>query len=219
VNRALVSVAVGLAGAAAVTTSGWALQAGALPPPTPAAHVAADATAWLHEHRLVVDVFHVDHRRSRGACVRGWFGLAHGRKVQGSLLSMEGGSIVRASTGRHMRISIVRGRPSRFLPARLAAIVGCSGELGAVIDAAAQGGGDLEVARAFAANRPAIALKLADKHRRLTLYLSPRTYQPRVAELTIGGEHVTARLYLASVTRPLLAQFDLLRAAEPRIRR
>lgn len=218
-RRALVSVAVGLAGAAGVTASGWALQAAALPAPTSAARVAADATTWLHEHRMVVDIFHVDHRRSAGACVRGWFGRLHGRKVQGSLLSLEAGPIARTSTGRHMRISIVEGRPSRFLPARLAAVVGCSGELASAIDAAAQGGGHLTVARAYAANRPAVALKLEDKHKRLTLYVSPRTYQPRVATVTIRGEHVTARLYLASVTRRLLAQFHLLREAEPRIRR
>src|SRR5262249_56901862 len=70
VRRALLSVAVGLAGAACVTASGWALPAAALPPPTPAARVAAEASAWFHDYRLVVDVFHFHHRRMTGACLR-----------------------------------------------------------------------------------------------------------------------------------------------------
>jgi len=62
VLRALLSVAVGLAGAAGVAASGWAIQAAALPPPTPAARVAADASTWFHEHRFIVDVFHFEAR-------------------------------------------------------------------------------------------------------------------------------------------------------------
>ena len=96
-RRALLSVVVALAGAAGVTASGWALEATALPPPKPAAFVAADASVWLLEHRLAIDVFHFEHRRFKGACLRGWFRARNGTKTQASLLSFRAGPILRLS--------------------------------------------------------------------------------------------------------------------------
>jgi len=215
VRRALLSVAVGLAGAAGVTASGWALQAGALPRPRPADRVVADASVWFHEHRLVVDIFHFDHRRERAACLRGWFVGAQGYKAPASLLSLRSGLVLRISARR--RISVVAGRPSGIWPIRLLAAAGCSGELASATAAAAQGGWHLRVERAYAANRPAIALRLwRVERRRLTLYVSPRTYRPLVAIAAIDGEQVTARLYLGSVTHQVLASFHLLRESESR---
>jgi hypothetical protein len=217
VRRALLSVAVGLAGAAGVTASGWALQAGALPPPTPAARVAAEASAWFHEYRLVVDVFHVDHRRTSGACLRGWYGRADGHKVRASLLALGSGSVVRIS---RQRVSPVQGRPSRIVPSLLAAEAGCSRLLAGALAAAAQGGTHLTVSRSDAANRAAIALKLSrGKERRLTLYVSPRSYRPLVAIVALGEQEATARLYLTPVRRHVLTRFHLLRLAAPRPRR
>lgn len=201
-RRALLSVAVGLAGAAAVTASGWALQAAALPPPTPAARVAADASVWFHEYRFVVAVFHYEHRRTEGACLRGWFRHVHGRKARGSLLSLR-------STRSH----------GARLPRRLAAAAGCSRELARAIVGAAQSGAHLTVSRSYAANRPAIALRVPrGKDKRLTLYVSPRTDRPLVAVVAIADHEATARLYLHPVTRRALARFHLLRRAEPRLR-
>lgn len=210
----MLSIAVGLAGAAGVAASGWALQAAALPPPTPAARVAADASAWLHAYRLSVDTFHFDHRRIGGACLRGWFGHAHGRRVRASLLSLRPGGVLRASDGRHLRISFVRGHPDRLLPARLAATAGCTAELAAAVAVAAQEGVHLTAERAYAANRPAVALALP-RHidKALTLYVAPRTDQPLVAIVSNGDEQVTARLYLNRVSRSLLTRFHLPREA------
>ena len=212
-RRALLSVAVGLAGAACVTASGWALQTAALPPPTPADRVAAEASAWFHDYRLTVDVFHFDHRRTNGACLRGWFGRIHGKKAHASLLSLESGPIYRATKGQPL--ALVEGHPSRRLPGPLAATAGCSGELARKLATAAQDGAHLTVSRSYAANRPAIALKISRSNdERLTLYVSPETYRPLVAIVGRNGREVTARLYLSRVKRHLLVRFRLLREAE-----
>lgn len=212
-GRALLSLAVGLAAAACVTASGWVLQAAALPPPTPAARVAAEASAWFHEYRLVVDVFHFDHRRTSGACLRGWFGRVHGAKARASLLSIESGPIYRATKGQPL--AVAKGHRSRLLPGSLAAAAGCSGELAPRLARAAQSGAHLTVSRAYAANRPAIALKVSRSNdERLTLYVAPETYRPLVAIVSADGREATARLYLSRVKRHVLLRFHLLREAE-----
>jgi hypothetical protein len=200
VRRALLSVVIGLAGAACVTASGWAIQAGALPPPTPAARVAADASVWLHEYRLVVDVFHVDHRRFKGACLRGWFRTPHHGKKRGSLLALR-------SVLRHRRL------------VRLLASAGCSGKLAPRLAGAAQSGSDIDASRGYAANQPAIELKLPPvRDERLTLYVSPRTYRPLVAIVAHHGLEATARLFLNRARPTLLARFHLPRDVARRAR-
>lgn len=208
-RRALLSFAVALAGAAGVTASGWAIQAAALPPPTPATRIAADASAWFHEHRLVIDIFHVDHRRAKGACLRAWFPGPHRRETRGSLLALPSGRILRVPSRRYVWIAAAR-RDSR--QARILALIGCSGELAPAIAAAAQAGGRLTAERGYAANRPAVALELEHARReRLTLYVSPRSYQPLVAFVDLHGRKATARLFLARATPRLLNRFHLLR--------
>jgi hypothetical protein len=205
VRRALLSVAVTLAGAAGLTASGWAIQAAALPPPTPATRVAADASTWLHEHRLVVDVFHVGRRRLKGACLRGWFPGPDGSKARASLLSLGSGRILRLPERRPPWIAAGRrdGQPDRIL-----ALVGCSAELARALAAAAQSGGDLTAERSHAANQPAVALELEHAvGERLTLYVSPRSDEPLVAFADLHGLQATARLFLARVTPRLAGRF------------
>lgn len=207
VRRALLSVAVALAGAASVTASGWALQAVALPPPTSATRVAADASAWFHEHRLVVDVFHVDGRRVEGACLRGWFPRPHRPKARASLLSLEAGPLL-VPERRHPWIAagLRSDQPSRIL-----AFIGCSGELAPALAAAAQTRDHLTTERGYAANQPAVALEvLHGRQERLTLYVSPRSYRPLVAFVDLEGRKATARLYLARMKSSLLGRFHLL---------
>jgi hypothetical protein len=206
VRKTLLSVAVGLAGAAAVAASGWALQAAALPPPAHAERVAADASAWLHDYRLVVDVFHVDHRRVKGACLRGWFPNPRGQKTQASLLSFRSGPVLRLSGRR--RVVLWAGKRDRHLHVRLLALAGCSGKLSRVLAAAAQSGGDLSTERSFAANQPAIALKLdRGKREHLTVYVSPSTFRPLVVIVESDHHVATARLYLNRITPRLLRRF------------
>jgi len=218
VRRALLSVAIALAGAASVTASGWAIQAAALTPPKPAYRVAADTSTWFHEYRLVVDVFHLDHRRITGACLRGWFSGPGQPKVRASLLSLKGGPVLLVSGGR--RVTLVAGRRSRLLPARLLASVGCTGKLAPRLAGAAQSGADFTAARSYAANQPAIELKLERlRGERLTIYVSPRTYEPLVVSGDAHGREATARLYLTRVTKRLLARFHLLAEFEPSLER
>jgi hypothetical protein len=206
VRRTLTSAAVALAGAAAVTAGGWTLQAAALPPPAHADRVAADASAWLHDYRLVVDVFHVDHRRLTGACLRGWFSSPDGTKTRMSLLSVGSGTIFRLPEGR--RVSTRTGAPGHPAPVGLMALAGCSAKLSSALAAAAQYDRDLRVERSYAANRPTLALKLERRHdERLTLYVSPKTYLPIVAIVQRDGHTATARLYLNRITPHLLSRF------------
>jgi hypothetical protein len=197
-----------------VIASGWALQAAALPPPRPAARIAADASVWFHDYGLAVDVFHFDHRRSKGACLRSW-SLRRGRKVRASLLSFQAGPILRVSGAKH--VSVVapprrRGSP----PGLLAAEAGCSRTLARTLAAFAQGSGHLTTERAYAANRPAVALELQrGREGRVTLYVSPRTDRPLVAFVDLDRRHITARIYLQRVRRHVLRQFDILDKVKP----
>jgi hypothetical protein len=215
VRRALLSVAVALAGAAGVTASGWALQATALPPPKPAAFVAADASVWLLEHRLAVNVFHFEHRRSKGACVRGWFRPRNGTKTHVSVLSFRAGPILRLSGQR--RVSVIAARRRRqFPPARLAADAGCTRMLGRALATAAQSGTHLTTERGYAANRAAVALGVRrGREERLTVYVSPRTEAPLVVFVDLDGRKITTRIYLPRVTRRVLEHFRLLHEITP----
>jgi hypothetical protein len=91
---------------------------------------------------------------------------------------------------------------------RLLALAGCSGKLAKVLAAAAQGGGDLRTERGFAANQPAIELKLDHgKHEHLAVYVSPSTYRPLVAIVVRDHHAATARLYLNPITPRVLQRF------------
>lgn len=199
--------------------SGWALQAAALPAPKPAARAAADASVWFQEYRLAVDVFHFDHRRIKGACVRGWLVGNHRAKTRASLLSFRSGPILRVLGTRS--VSVVEAQRRRQPPpGLLAAHAGCTRLLARTLAAAAQGSARLSTERAYAANRPAIALEVQrGREERLTLYLSPRTDRPLVAFLDLGDRRITARIYLQPVRRRVLRRFGLLHRIEPEPRR
>jgi hypothetical protein len=186
-----------------------------LPPPKPAARVAADASVWFNDYRLGIDVFHFHDRRIEGACVRGWERLRNGSKVRASLLSYEAGPILRITGSRHVSVVAAR-RVHRFPPGLPAADAGCSRMLAQTLAAAAQGTGHLTMERAYAANRPAIALEIQrGREKRLTLFVSPRTDQPLVAYVDLDGQMIAARIYLQPVKRGMLAQFGLLHRIEP----
>jgi hypothetical protein len=220
VRGAFVSVATAFAGAAGVIASCWALQAAALPPPKPAARVAADASVWFHEYRLAGDVFHFDHRRLKGACLRGWVMSHNGDKTRASLLSFKAGPILRVSGKSRVSVVAVPQRRHWFPPARLAAAAGCTHLLAHVLVAAAEGGGRLSTERAYAANRPALALELdRGRNGRLTLYVSPRTDRPLVAIVGRDREQITARIYLQRVARHVLQQFRILHRVGPEPKR
>lgn len=199
--------------------SGWALQAGALPPPRPAARIAADASEWFQGYRLAVDVFHFGHRRVKGACIRGWLRRRNGGETRGSLLAFSAGPILRVSGKQHVSVVVAPPRRRRFPPGLLAADAGCTRTLARTLAAAAQNAAHI-TERAFAANRPAIALELErGKRERLTLLVSPRKDRPLVAFVDLGTRKITARIYLQRVTRKVLARFRLLHRIMPEPRK
>jgi hypothetical protein len=215
VRKALLSVVVGLAGAAVVVSAGWAFQTVALPAPARADRVAADAEAWLNYYRLSVDVFHADGDRVEGACLHGWYprrhergrhGRRHRRVGRGSLLVLAHGSAFLAS-GKKQRIRLLFGHGRADLPAFLAVAIGCTGSLANALTRAAQANMHLRIERAYAANQPALALKLHPHDERLTMYLSPRKYRPLVVLGAVGGRTAAVRLYLTSVTPSRAANF------------
>lgn len=218
-RRALLSVAVAFAGAAGVAASGWAIQAAALPQPKPAARIAAEASVWFHDYRLAVDVFHFHHHRVDGACVRGWQRRRNQPKLRASWLSFDAGPILRISGKRHVSVVAAR-RLRRFPPGLLASEAGCSRMLARTLAAVAQGSGRITMERAYAANRPAVALELQrSREARLTLFVSPLTNEPLVAFVDLDGRKITARIYLQRVRRTVLARFGLLHRIEPEPKR
>jgi len=74
--------------------------------------------------------------------------------------------------------------------------------------------------RAYAANRPAIALEVQrSREARMTLFVSPRTDRPLVAFVDLDGLNITARIYLQGVRRAVLRQFRLLHRVKPEPKR
>jgi hypothetical protein len=115
---------------------------------------------------------------------------------------------------------VVGRRRRRFPPGLLAADAGCNRMLARTLAAVAQGSGRITMERAYAANRPAIALELQrGREQRLTLFVSPLTHRPLVAFVDLDGRKVTARIYLQRVRREVLARFGLLRRIEPEPKR
>lgn len=209
-RRTLLSVAIGLAGAGVVVATAWSVQTVGLPPPSRAGRVAADATRWLAEHRAVVDAFHVDRQRLSGMCVSGWFPTGHGTSALGSLLALRSGAQFLVADHRVRREDGFRRRAA--LP-HLAADVGCGRNIEQALLPGEQALFHLRSERAYAAGRPAIALRLHFGTRgHFTLFVAAGTYEPLVAILHTRHETVTARLYLARQTPNLLARFGVSRA-------
>lgn len=221
-RRALVSVAVGLAGVAAVVAGSLGLLR-VLPAPSSADRVAAEAESWFHYYRLTEVVFHSNHRRSSGSCLGGWYLLTrthrqdqqlqrhrlrqpHDRIGYGSVLAFSGGPVALV-TAKHL-VRHVFGHRHSELPASLAAAIGCTSALANALTAAVEGSGRLSVERAFAANQPALALELRIHGERLTVYVSPRGYRPLVVLGAVGGRIATGRIYLTHLTRARAANFQ-----------
>jgi hypothetical protein len=221
VRRALLSVVVGLTGAVVLAGAGWALQDVALAQPARADRVAADAAAWLRYYRLSIDVYHSDHHSIRGACLRGVYWTrrhGHWHRALASLSELAGGPVVLGTWKKHSTAH-VSGRRRPGLPPLLTVAAGCTEAVANELDAAAQSGLRLRIERAYAANQPALALRLPRlRHVRLTVYLSPWDYRPLVVVAVGGGEVATARLYPAPATPARLEQFRRLLRRNPRFR-
>lgn len=209
-RRALLSVAVAVAGAGVVVATAWSVQTVGLPSPERPDRIAADATRWLAEHRVIIDVFHLDRRRLSGICLSGWFPTGHGAAAQGSLLALR--SRAQYLVADH-KVRKESGFLRRAVFPHLAAAVGCGRNIEQALLPGEQALLDLRADRAFAAGRPAIALRLHyGQHGRFTLFVAAQTYEPLVAILHTRRETVTARLFLADRSSALLGRFGVARA-------
>lgn len=209
VRRSLLSFIIGLAGVAVLAGAGWAVQDVGLPRPAPADRIAADAEAWLNYHRFSIDIFHSDDRRFRGACLRGWYPHLRGHLARGSLLAFTGGHVALATA--KGRVEFASGRSRSEFPASLAVASGCTASLANELNAATQSGLRLDVDRSYAANQPALALRLPRiRDERLVLFVSPRNYKPLVTVLALDGRIASARLYLGRATPTLEAKLHRL---------
>lgn len=212
----MVSIAVGLAGLAAVVAAGWGIQRFALPVPPPAAQAAVRAEQWVHTYRHSIVVFHAGHQRFSGECLRAWFLQPHARgrsrhwqgRHEGSLLLLSR-TPVGLATGKGLAVALASGKGRvllalgprlRRLPTLLAAAIGCTESLSKALTNAVQSSSPPHLEPDFAANQPALELQTHSRHERLTIYLSPRDYRPLVVVGGEAGHTATARLYLTRLT-------------------
>jgi hypothetical protein len=210
-----VSVVVALAICGAALGVGWAAQARVLPRSPRASHVAADAASWLLRHRVVEASFRVDGGRSeRSLCLHSWFPRTDGTVARGALVLLGSGRRI-ADNGGSVRVAGFRGARPEYLPLLLE-LAGCPSVLGARAATAATDGG-IEIARAFAAGRPVLTLRLpAESDRigprtrvadRVTLYVAVRTYRPLAVSVSLGTIRGVARIRALRATPGLLARF------------
>jgi hypothetical protein len=214
VRKVVLSLSVGLLGAAAVTGIAWGVQLVGLPPPVHAQLAVARAARWFNDYRMSADVFDTGHGPVEGVCLHGATNDPHSEHSQLSFLALSPGHTIQVTQTRTKeRVIDEHGRQD--WPGLLAANAGCSYELLVEIGAATRAGVRIDASPAVVARRPVIALRLPPVRReRLTLYVDPTTYRPLAATAVIGGQRATARLHLMHLNRRLIGRFGL-RARQP----
>ena len=197
-RRALVSVAVALAGCAVVTAAGWGVEMVGLPQATATDRLVAKAEGWLRDDPLTSVSFHGRGVHARGLCLRTSVG-----SFARSRLALKGGPVFAVSTG-HVRR--VRGKKVAGFPALLASRIGCSATLLQPVMAAAEA--RVHVGSYAPMNMgPLIALNFPPyKKQRLVLYVNPKTGRPFLAAESLRGLTVTAFLRLRQVDEAALAR-------------
>ena len=219
-----VSGVVALAISGAVLGAGWVVQAGVLPRSPRASHVAADAASWLLRHRVVEASLRVDGHRESSLCLHR---RRDGTFARGALVLLGDGTRIADNGGQIRRVGF-HGSRRGYLPLLLE-LAGCPSVLGARAATAAVDGG-IAIARAFAAGRSALALKLPTQRDRLgprnrlvadrvTLYVTPRTYRPLAVSASLGTEQGFARVRLVWATPSLMARFVAPNPRTPGMRR
>lgn len=205
----LLSLGVGLLGAAGLVGIAWGAQLVALPAPAHADRIAADAARWLDDYRMSVAVFHTGGHRVEALCVHGAPADRHGERSKSSFLVLAPGQTLHI-TEKHddERVTDLAGRTNE--PGLLAANAACTHELLAQIGAATRAAVAIDASPAVVAGQPAVALRLSRiRHERLTLYVAPTTYRPLAASVLIDGRRLTALLQLRRLDRTVLARFGL----------
>ena len=181
--RPVRALATALVVAAAVSAAGAGLLAAGLPPAGRGDVAAAQAARWLGRYRYVASVIDLGRRRISAQCYHGWFRLASGRDVRGTLLRLEGRGWVRFMPPRSVRVD---GRIG-LEPLEALELAGCPSVLAPRLAAYALSHG-IPV-RAFHASG---SLQLALRLRRLILYVSSRADVP--LGVSLDGRRSVLRL-------------------------
>ena len=197
----LVACAVGLA----TFAGGWAVQAASLPPPERSDRVAAHAVAWLLRFRLVESSFRIDGGRVvHGRCLDGWFPSRGGGADRGTLLRLDDGVSIVSVPPHSLDVDGAPGGEPRGLPLAQLELAGCPRVLAPLLGGLVQSGRRVRVTRAFAAGRPALAVRIPTTRTRIVLYLTPKTDRPIAVSVTTGRDSGRGRLRLTRLTPALL---------------
>lgn len=197
----LVACTVGLA----TFTGGLAVQAASLPPPERSDRVAARAVAWLLRYRLVESSFRLDGGPVvHGRCLEGWFPSTGGRVDRGTLLRLDDGVSLVSVPPHSLEIDGAPGGEPRGLPLAQLELAGCPRILAPFLGGLAQSSRRVHVTPAFAAGRPALAVRIPTARTRIVLYLAPKTDRPIAVSVTSSRRSGRGRIRLTRLTPGLL---------------
>jgi hypothetical protein len=211
-----VSVVVALSVCGLAVGAGLGIQRIALPAPPGADRVAADAAAWLLRYRITQASIRLGGRHGSSLCLHSWFPGQDGELSKGVMLVLADGTRILENGG--IRVwHPLHVRPWSHLKFLLE-LAGCPTSIGDPL-ATAAAKQEIILARSFAFEQPALALQLPTQRvpvngkqllkKRLTLYVSARTYRPLAVIASLGALDGTARLRLMRATPRLLAHFRL----------
>jgi hypothetical protein len=186
-----------------VLAAAWSLQAAALPVPERADFVAARAAGWFLQYRLVESAFRVGTGPLiHGSCLQGWFPTRAGPQ-RGTVLRLDNGTSIVAVRPHHVDV-VGAARP---LSARRVLVdlelAGCPRIVGPRIAQQLQNGPRERTERAYAAGRPALALRVPTMVTRIVVYLAPKTIRPVAVAVRSGRLSGYSRIRLTPLTPAL----------------
>lgn len=195
-----VTLVVAAAASGAVGAVAWRLQASGLPQPRHANLVAARATAWLLQYRLVESSFRVGRGPLlHGSCLQGWFPTRFG-VLRGTVLRLDDGTSILAIRTHRVDVEGAR-RPlsPRSILVELE-LAGCPRIIGPRLGELAQNRPGLRLHRATVDGEAALALRVPTRLSRIVVYLQPGTYRPTALSVRSGPLRGHSRIRLTRLT-------------------
>jgi hypothetical protein len=189
----------------------WGVQVVSLPAPARNDRIVAATVAWFFRFRLVESDFQIDGGRLvHSACVQGQLPVTRGRELERAsvLVFGDGRAVVDAQPP--LRVIGVRGGEPGTLPLVQLELGGCSRVLGPLLAALVQNE-RIRIRRTVVAGEAALAVRFGTPRTRITIFVTPKTFEPfavAVASHRFSGQ---ARIRLLPLT-PNRLQAILLRA-------
>lgn len=206
VRPSLASLLRALATAVAVFTAGWAVQAGVLPTPRPAALVAAHVAAWLYRYRRVDSTFSIGSGEAvHGTCVQTWFPTKGGGVTRGTLLRLPRQSTVITLVPHDLDVHGRQHAEAQWLARAQLELAGCPRLLADSVASADQAAGRVRLSRVRALGRTATYLHVLARNRTLIIAFSPKTDEPTSLSISARGWRGRSVIDLTPVTRALLS--------------